>query len=240
VEDEFFWAAAELYITTGSDVYRDYLMASSYLSTARSAVPDATSSAMYWGDTEALGALSLLSAPNGLPQTALDKLRGDVITTADRYLSIIDAEGYRVPFGLDGYVWGSNSGVLNNAIILAVAHDLTDDARYLNGILDSMNYVLGMNANDLSFVSGFGARAMEHPHHRFWANQPENGYPAPPPGVIAGGPNSAPADPAAIAAVSDVPTSRRYIDHIDSYSTNEVAINWNAPLVWVAAYLTAR
>jgi len=28
-----------------------------------------------------------------------------------------------------------------------------------------------------------------------------------------------------------------YADHIESYSTNEVAINWNAPLAWAAAFL---
>ena len=28
-----------------------------------------------------------------------------------------------------------------------------------------------------------------------------------------------------------------YVDDIASYSTNEVAINWNAPLAWAAAFL---
>jgi endoglucanase len=28
-----------------------------------------------------------------------------------------------------------------------------------------------------------------------------------------------------------------WADHIDSYALNEVAINWNAPLVWVAAFV---
>ena len=28
---------------------------------------------------------------------------------------------------------------------------------------------------------------------------------------------------------------RIYLDELESYSTNEVAINWNAPLSWVAA-----
>jgi endoglucanase len=31
--------------------------------------------------------------------------------------------------------------------------------------------------------------------------------------------------------------SKRYLDDIKSFTTNEVTINWNAPLVWVAAFL---
>jgi endoglucanase len=28
-----------------------------------------------------------------------------------------------------------------------------------------------------------------------------------------------------------------YVDDVNSFSTNEVAINWNAPLAWVASLL---
>jgi endoglucanase len=31
--------------------------------------------------------------------------------------------------------------------------------------------------------------------------------------------------------------AKRYLDQIDSSSTNEVTINWNAPLGWTATYL---
>ena len=55
--------------------------------------------------------------------------------------------------------------------------------------------------------------------------------------LVKAGPNGSPADDTAIRSIGDLPTSRRYIDNIGSYSTNEVAINWNALLVWVAAYL---
>ena len=107
----------------------------------------------------------------------------------------------------------------------------------LGGVTESMDYLLGRNPNNISFVTGYGANAVQHPHHRFWANQPDNGYPAPPAGVISGGTNAAPADPVAVEKVGANPPSRRFIDHVDSYSTNEVAINWNAPLAWVTAYL---
>ena len=148
-------------------------------------------------------------------------------------------EGYRVSIGANQYVWGSNSDVLNNAILLALAHDFTGDAQYLDGVTESMDYLLGRNALSFSFISGYGARSMQHPHHRFWGNQGQ--FPPPPPGAIAGGPNGSPSDPGADAAnLSAVAPARRYVDVLPSYSTNEVAINWNAPLVWVSAYLNAR
>lgn len=236
-EDEFFWAAAELYITTGKQEYADALMASPFMN-GTPAVDGTRIAPMDWGNVDALGAISLISAENGLPAEVIDSLRAQIISAADNYLAVIDSEGYGVPIRADGYVWGSNSSVLNNAIIMAVAHDLTGDARYLHGVTSSMDYILGRNANNISYVTGYGMNAMQHPHHRFWANRPDDGYPAPPPGVVAGGPNANPADPVAIAEIGANPPARRYIDHIDSYSTNEVTINWNAPLAWVAAYLS--
>ena len=236
VQDEFYWAAAELYLSTGKDEYRTFVTESPYFKTFPGLAAGSVSP-MGWPDTAALGSISLAMLPNDLPEADIARLRQQMIETADRYLEAIDTEGYRVPIPASGYVWGSNSLVLNNAIILALAYDFTSETRYRDGVIASMDYILGTNAVDQSFVSGYGTNAMQHPHHRFWGNQPGQGFPPPPPGAIAGGPNGSPADDTAIKSVGDLPTSRRYIDNIGSYSTNEVAINWNAPLVWVAAYL---
>lgn len=238
VSDEFFWAAAELYITTGQETYRDYLKGSVHWS-AFPGLLRSNTAAMYWGDTAALGTISLVVAPNGLDESDINHLKAQIVQSADRYWTQIEAEGYRVPIpSPDGYVWGSSSVVLNNGIIMALAYDFTSDTRYLHGVHETMNYLLGRNALTRSLVSGYGAVTMEHPHHRFWGNQPSAGFPPPPPGAVSGGPNAAPSDPAAInAGVEALSPPKRYVDLIGSYSTNEVAINWNAPLVWVATYL---
>jgi endoglucanase len=229
VADEFYWAAAELYITTGKDVYRDYVLNSPYFKDFSRGL------GISWGSTGALGSISLAMLSNGLPETEITRLRDQLVKAADRYLATSGREGYRAPITANDYVWGSSSVVLNNAIILALANDFTADKRYLNGVITAIDYLLGSNAVNQSYVSGYGTITMQHPHHRFWGNQPD--YPPPPPGAIAGGPNASPSDPHAIDTIGKLPIARRYIDHIDSYSTNEVAINWNAPLVWVAAYL---
>lgn len=234
VSDEFFWAAAELYVTTGEQTYLDYMTESRHFDSTPMG-----GSAMAWPDTAMLGIISLATAPNNLSQEALDEMRAKIVRVADFNLITLGEEGYRVPLMASAYGWGSNSGVLNNAIVLALAYDFTEDERYLHGTMEAMNYLLGRNALNLSFVTGYGEHAAEHPHHRFWANAPAQGFPPPPPGSVVGGPNTQPSDPDALNAESlmERGPARRYVDVIGSYSTNEVAINWNAPLAWVAAYL---
>jgi endoglucanase len=231
VSDEFYWAATELFITTGEDVYRDALMDSRHFK--------AFPGGMWWGGTGTLGTISLLTAANELPEDEVARLREQIINAADNYRTVVETEGYGVSMRASEYVWGSSSTVLNNAIIMALAYDFTEDEGYLNAVIRSMDYLLGNNANDMSFVSGYGTNAMSHPHHRVWANLPPQ-FPPPPPGAIAGGANGSPADQKAITEIGELPTARRYIDHVDSYSTNEVAVNWNSPLVWVATYLNEQ
>jgi endoglucanase len=234
VQDEFYWAAAELYITTGKDEYRAFVKGSRYFQRFGSA------SSISWDNTAALGSISLALVPNGLSDDEIAELRDQLVQVSNDYMDTIQAEGYRAPLKASDYVWGSNAVLLNNAIILALAYDFSGNEHYLEGVIASMNYVLGNNAVDQSFVSGYGTLSMQHPHHRFWGSQPAQGFPPPPPGAVSGGPNGTPSDNTAIRLVSDLPIARRYIDDIGSFSTNEVAINWNAPLVWVAAYLDAH
>jgi len=166
-------------------------------------------------------------------------MRKAVVLAADQYLGLISGSGFRVPMrkgGNDHYPWGSNSFVLNNAIVMALAADFTGEARYLQGVSEGMDYLLGRNPLAFSYVSGYGERAFENPHHRFWAHQRCRRCPSPPPGTVAGGPNSRLPDPTG-KRISGCPVLKCYLDHVDAWGENEVAINWNAPLAWVAAYL---
>lgn len=230
--DEFYWAAAELYLTTGHNVYADFLTQSPVAFQIRSGA-----TAMTWDHTASLGTLSLLTVPNTLPQALLDQAKANVLQTADNYLAVIEKEGYRLPISL--FEWGSNAFILNNMIIMGIAFDLSQDRKYVAGMVESMDYLLGRNPLGLSYITGFGTHAVQHPHHRFWANEPADGWPPPPPGVIAGGPNGNPIDPVAQAQnLAQQPPAKCFLDDVHSWSTNEVAINWNAPLAWVAAYLS--
>ena len=119
-----------------------------------------------------------------------------------------------------------------------MAARFTGDERYRNAVVDTADYVLGRNPLDQSYVTGFGWKPMQRPHHRFWAHQFDSRLPGPPPGVIGGGANnSAFADPVAATLRGTCPAQRCWRDDSRAYALNEVAINWNAPLLWVTTYL---
>ncbi|MWA08271.1 glycoside hydrolase family 9 protein [Streptomyces sp. BA2] len=236
VTDEFYWAAAELYATTGDSDYRDAVTDSSWHTS-----PTAFSDYGFgWADTAALGRLTLATVPNGLPASDRDRVRASVTAAADGYLSRMADQGYAVPVPADGYFWGSNGAVAGDAIVLAVAGELTGNERYRTGALETMDYLLGRNAIGQSYVSGYGEKSSRNQHHRFWAHQLDASLPNPPAGSLAGGPNSALQDPVAQEKLAGCAPAACYIDDIGSYSTNEVAVNWNAPLAWLAAYAAER
>lgn len=127
--------------------------------------------------------------------------------------------------------------VLFNCIVSALAYDLTGKKKYLDAVTEGMDYLMGRNAMDKSYVSGYGERPLMNPHHRFWAHQANSTYPVVPAGVLSGGPNSAVEDTYARGCGHlGKPAQKCYVDHIESWSTNEVCINWNTPLAWITAF----
>jgi endoglucanase len=248
VTDEFYWAAAELYITTKKPAYKEFLTKSPYwkqvpaLST-QSGADAGLPTPMTWGNVQSLGSLSLAVVPGALSGAEIEEVRKNIAATADAYLDIAKKEGYRTPFraGPKGYPWGSNSFVLNNLIVIALAHDFTRDVKYLSGVAEGMDYLMGRNPLDQSYVSGYGERPLENPHHRFWAFQANSKLPKVPPGVVSGGPNSGLEDPYVQAAgLKGCAPQKCFVDHIEAWSANEITINWNSPLAWVAAFLDEK
>ena len=59
--------------------------------------------------------------------------------------------------------------------------------------------------------------------------------------MLSGGPNSGLQDPYVQAAgLAGCAPQKCYADNIEAWSANEEAINWNAPLAWVAAFLDEK
>jgi len=243
--DDFYWAASELFITTRKHEYRDVVTQSEHFKQVTVVWDDNPGmfTSMTWADTRALGSVSLAIVPNGLAREDVAAIRKNIIAVADVYLGLAAKEGYRVPFGVPahGYPWGSSSFVVNNALMMALAHDLTRDPKYLNGVALAMDYILGRNALDQSYVTGYGERPLENPYHRFWSHQMNAKYPKPPPGVLSGGANSELQDPYVQAAgLAGCAPQKCFMDHGGAWSVNEVTINWNAPLAWVTAFLDEK
>ncbi|WP_055694440.1 glycoside hydrolase family 9 protein [Streptomyces prasinopilosus] len=232
LSDEFYWAAAELYLTTGERRFEEYVLKSP-VHTADIFGP----LGFDWSRTAAAGRLDLATVPNRLP--GRDKVRHSVVKGADRYLATLTAHPYGMPYAPAGgvYDWGSSHQVLNNAVVLATAHDLTGAAKYRDGALQSMDYILGRNALNISYVTGYGEVSVQNQHSRWYARQLDPALPNPPAGTLSGGPNSSIQDPYAQSVLQGCVGQFCFVDDIQSWSTNEHTINWNAALTRMASYV---
>lgn len=222
--DEFAWAGTELFITTGEARYRPDL--------AQLAIGVSS-----WGDVKGLAWVTLAQNRRRLSQNDNVVVKARVMEFAEGLVSNWRASAYGVGMAESDYVWGSNAVVLNQAVMLIQAYRLQPRPDTLAAAQALLDHVLGRNPLGLSMVTGFGARSPQHPHHR---PSEADGVAAPVPGFIVGGPNPGQQDQAHCTAryASKLP-ALSYLDDGCSYASNEVAINWNAPLVYVSAALQA-
>jgi endoglucanase len=226
--DEFSWAAAELYITTEKDTYYSAMKPTETGITVPS-----------WSDVRGLGWISLAHHRANLSAVADQQLIANRIDElASKLLVAWTASPYRVTIQKDEFKWGSNSVALGQAMMLVQAYRLNGKREYLDAAQSMLDYVLGRNAVDTSFVTGFGSKSTQHPHHR---PSEADGIEAPIPGFLAGGPQPGQQDRDDCAEVPYPSNSaaKSYLDHWCSYASNEIAINWNAPLVYVSAAIQA-
>lgn len=228
VADEFIWAAAELYVTTKQDRYYE----------AVKLFPDEQTPLPAWGQVRTLAYYTLARfkeelTPRG--QKDVPQLKRRLLAFADGLAAGSAAGPYGTVMGRSAgdYTWGSNANAANQGIALVQAYRLTGDRKYLRYALTNLDYLLGRNATGYCFVTGSGAKPPQHPHHR---PSEADGIVAPVPGLLVGGPNPGRQDgcpyPSALPALA-------YSDAVCAYASNEIAINWNAPLVYLAGALEA-
>ena len=224
--DEFAWAAAELYITTRDEAF---LTAMRPAGTAMT-VPS-------WSDVRGLAWLSLATHRHDLtPAADAALIRRRILGLADQLLAKTARASWGVALASGDFAWGSNGTALNEAMVLLQADRLSPGRGrpYRRAAQDLLDYVLGRNPLGMSMVTGFGARSPRHPHHR----PSEAGGDGAIPGFVVGGANAGRQDVAGcpVPYPSTLP-ALSYLDHFCSYASNEVAINWNAPLVFVLGAL---
>jgi len=81
-------------------------------------------------------------------------------------------------------------------------------------------------------VTQVGENPYHHPHHRP-SGADKNAEPWP--GLLSGGPNAGRQDVALKKLPEGLPPARVYVDAQESYASNEIAINWQAELVFLLA-----
>jgi endoglucanase len=225
--DEFAWAAAELFVTTVQD---SFLTVANPLSALSASIPS-------WPNVRSLGLYTFAqyraTIAGSVETTAV---RSRLISLANALRTSMNASAYKVVMGYQSsdFVWGSNGVAANQGMELLIAYKLTGDSTYLRAALSNLDYLLGRNGTSYCFVTDFGSHSPLHIHHRASS---ADGIAAPVPGLLAGGPNPGMED-----GVGTYPSplpALAYTDDMNAYACNEIAINWNAPLVYLAVGLEA-
>jgi hypothetical protein len=137
-----------------------------------------------------------------------------------------DKSGAGVTYTKGGLAWISQWGSLrysaNTAFLAGVYGDTVNDPgdRYSNFAESQIDYMLGKNPNNRSYVVGFGNNSPVNPHHRGAHGSLTNNINDPVTnrhvlsGALVGGPSS--------------PDDNAYSDDRTNYITNEVALDYNA------------
>ena len=226
--DERLWSAAELFETTGDSVYNEYFK-NNYSAVG---TIDAT---IWWGNVKDLALLTyLFSKQSTASQGIKNVLKSGLINSCNSIVSKSGTTGFGVTLNPSQYTWGCNSAVMNTGVLLLFGYEQSNDDDYYNAALKQLDYILGINANNKCYITGVGSNPVMHPHHR---PSGADGVVDPVPGLVVGGPDKY-LDDAVLQSHygNTTPAALCYIDNQNSYASNEIAINWNAPLVFLLGY----
>ena len=211
--DDRLWAAAEMWETTGE---------AEFLADFEKRAADAEfviEENWDWGNQGNQGMFTyLLSKREGKSPAVQESLKKNCLAVADELVAKAQADVYRRPLG-GRYYWGCNGTVARQTVNLFVAHQLQPDPKYVNTALDAIGHLFGRNTYNRSYVTGVGHNPPMNPHDR---RSGADSIAAPWPGYLVGGGHSA----------------TDWVDLQESYSHNEVCINWQAPLVFALAWFT--
>ncbi len=231
VGDELLWASAELWRTTGEPQYEKAFLGGLPSDPGKLQI-DAPS----WGGVASMACWTYVLAQGTGDARGNDQIKASIRQktreAAAKLTGRSRSNGYANTLETADYVWGSNGVAGNQSLLLAIAHHLDHNSEAVTASLANLHYILGRNCFGVSWVTQVGTRPFMHPHHRPSA---ADNLVDPWPGLLSGGPNRRGGDKVAD-ALPKAPPMRMWIDDTQAYSMNEIAINWNAPLVFLLAF----
>lgn len=229
--DEQAWASAELYRVSQDPVVKA-TMQEIPMYHMRTNLPT-------WSSSFMLTAYTVSTNPKFFDPADVDSARIQVLGLGDKIINLLENNGYGVAMDAKDFNWGSNSFAANKGMALVFSYILTKEQKYLDAAVGLLDYLLGRNPLDQSYLTGFGVNQVMHPHHR---PSTADTVEAPVPGMLSGGPNPTANDISACKKFDyrtpDAP-AKSFYDNKCSYASNEVAINWNAPFAFLANSLQA-
>ena len=228
--EENLWALAERAATTGG---------ADLMTRAQEGIAAQTWLDLGLMTPEIFGYFSLARL-SGVPNDVAALAKQQIVNMATSLLAFA-ANGYGVALTGTDYIWESNEKVWDHAAIFIFAWELTRDPRFRNAALAQLDYTLGVNSLNRSFVVGHGQNTTQHPYHWAYASLGKAL-----PGWASGGANgtlSAGID-SALAAMQrrGTPPAKCFLDMGapgGSWASNEGETAEIAALAFVAGYFTS-
>ncbi|WP_062307708.1 glycoside hydrolase family 9 protein [Alicyclobacillus sendaiensis] len=227
LRDEWLWASAAMFRMTGDPAW------------ARRCEPLLLLDLPWdlgWADVALYGVIEYLRAPSDAASSHVrDKVKARLVRELDVLAAMAESHPLGIPMRDDDWIWGSHMVLLNRAMAFLLAEGAGVSHPAAHTVAQrAADYLFGANPLGTCFVTGFGQHRVVHPHHR---PSVADDVVDPVPGMVVGGPNRNLQDEVARAQLAGKPAMEAYLDHEASYSTNEVAIYWNSPAVFVMAGL---
>ncbi len=215
--DDRFWAMVELWRTTGDD---------SRLAALEAAMPTSVPINWDWAGVHPLGVFDYAMSDAAARDPELVASITDlIVTSADTLVTNTNLHGYGRGLGTM-YYWGVNGVIARSVMNLMVADALVPNDAYVDAAIQQIDHLLGRNPFGRSYVTGVGYFPANFPHHRPSAG---DGLKMAWPGLLVGGPN--PNNDSGC----ELADGLCWLDTTDDFTSNEVAINWNAALVYALA-----
>jgi endoglucanase len=218
VNDELFWAFCELYRLTGDNKY--YKNAMKFIG-IRLDYP-----IIGWDNTYVLG-LYALYFNDKTPKEQKDEIKNFIEENSSKWIERIMTDGYNCSLSSSEFTWSSNKNACAKGLMLIMAYQMSKKEEYKQAARYQLDYILGVNTLSKSFITGVGTDYVRYPHHRYVISTEKLM-----PGFLIGGPNNN----AECGTYDKGQGPRGYRDVYQSFSCNEYAIDYNAPLVFLAGY----
>ena len=226
--DDRVWAAAALFRATNDTQYRTYF--DNNYANLLTGFTSTSENAYGVGNVEIPAVLMYFAAGNQT-QSTMDSLTTEFYQWRDHMLNRANSSVWQHTLQDDDYYWGSNYPGLTTPLALAVGTNFLGsyDDNIVNLSRQSLNYVLGINSMQFSFVSGYGENSLERPFSQMFNFDGNPGVPA---GIMVGGAN----EYNNALLYSSFP-AKKFSDNAAAWSTNEHTVYWNAVLVFHAALI---
>ena len=237
--EERYWAAAQLFKATGEVQYKEqaeeYAKREELVELEQDEIKEMEQEKLIfaygWSATGAYGDKAYLSA-NGANPEVCTKIMRRMKQKGDYLLRQAHQDGYGIYSSEKIYLWGSNMYILMLGLFLKDVYEIDKKEAYIEQASHYIDYCFGLNPLNLCYITGYGTVYPKHPHHR-----PSMAKQIAIPGMLVGGANEWLADPVAQEYLKETPAAKCYLDHEESFGTNEVDIYWNSMLVRILAEL---